>query len=326
MPISADVCRTLYRQFVKRLETDWPYRYADRFEGSFAQNNRSIRFYEAVVEDIEQAVADVPGIDRTPSRDTIRRILREGRISERTHEQTFQALSYYLTGEDWDHFQQSASNTSAVPRATAEVSALVASAPPNSEPARSRHFRPFLLVLAAAFLALGGWICNTHLTPSGVAEETPAKSNPLDPAATIREANWHQMQAYRNIHTSLDTLSLKRFYGKVAARDLIGFLKAMQKKGAVLEQARSSYEILEMEIIERTDERVHIRTREHWLLRWDYPRQQDMEYNTINDHDYILRRKKDKWVIEQDAYEGSAHPLQVPITPMEGKVEKVIAK
>ena len=316
MPAPPDICRLLYQNFVERLELDWPDHYADQFDGPYAENRHSIKFYQLVTEDIGRSVSPIPGIDRIPSRDTIRRILREERISERTQEHTFQALSHYLTGEDWDRFQQLAEEQAAAHEPAPEVNAAEVGIVSEVASRRPTYVRSLLIGLIVAFLAIGTWLC----------ESDPSVPDEMDALTTIREANWHQMQAFKKVHETVDAEPINRFYGNVAARDLIGFLEKMNAKGTRLEQSRSSYDILDMEIIEQTDERVHVRTREHWLLRWDYPHQQDMIFDTINQHDYILLREGDRWVIEQDIYEGSAYPLRVPITPTEREVEEVVVE
>ncbi len=65
----------------------------------------------------------------------------------------------------------------------------------------------------------------------------------------------------------------------------------------------SAYEILEMKVNKIEDNYAQVHTKEYWLLCWWCPtsKRYVKRFKDISDHFYILKKKKDRWMIRTNA-------------------------
>lgn len=65
----------------------------------------------------------------------------------------------------------------------------------------------------------------------------------------------------------------------------------------------SAYEILEMEVRKIEDNYAQVHTKEYWLLCWwcKASNRYVKRYKDISDHFYVLKKKKDRWMIRTNA-------------------------
>lgn len=65
----------------------------------------------------------------------------------------------------------------------------------------------------------------------------------------------------------------------------------------------STHEILELEVLQHSEERVRFRTREYWLLCWwdDRPNRYIRRHKALEEHFYVLEYSADGWKVRSNA-------------------------
>ena len=327
----------LYDAFLLRIRTDWTDTYATDFPGAASDHFHNSALHRAIFEEVRRKLRTVPGV-KSPSADTIGRMLSRGEFAPNVQERTLTGFAYYLTGADFDAFRQ---------QPPPPPSLSVASAPvPKPEPVEAAVEQPVSVaapapnrrhqrwgVLALVLFLLAGWMVYERgkslpqpLTTAGMEPEpTFAGATAFDSTTArrivgvIERANAAQFAAFQRLKCGVDTEALTDYYTGGELIDLVGFLTTMREKNVRLQEGRSAYQLLpgQTKIESLTPTLAVVTTKESWLLRWWYPDEDDKVFDEVNDHRYTLEYDAgtDRWRIAADQWEGASTPLRIPIEP-----------
>lgn len=297
----------LWDQFFAKIEREWE-KYEDYGENfnELADNGNQLNFALAVRQDIVKTFqkkhidVDVVG------ENTLHRYFQRGGISRNVKDKSLEMLSWYLGYQGWGHFQH-IHQLKAMKPTSRETT--ISNRP--SEGAQAPFFLKKRILSPVLFLTL--LVVSLFIFYS-LRLEQPVYDDDYF-TDLIREANEAEFRAYMAL-PEIDTAGFDRYFTRegMAKKSILGALYNSSSKNRTLLEPPSSYTILDVEVVQRSDEEVRVETTEKWyLLMCDHAEPRGYLYDTLNNQLYLLKKEDELWKIDVNHYEGQArHPATPP--------------
>lgn len=281
MPRSANLqpAQALYRLLLAKLEQDW-----ERFSAygtTFAEAANSLNLARAVRNDILQELRRRGLPEDVCSEHTLYRMFSEGKLSDRAQLHTRNALSQYLGFADWDDFLRKHQT--------------------DQQSTQQKRYRSRWQTAALGLIGLLLLLSSGRYTWQQYRNRQAVRQ-------VIRQANAWEFERYR-LSPKIDTTGAARLFHPdgPALQSILGILQRSADNQRRLLQPPSSFSMKDIRIKALNQQRALVETEEYWKIRWLNQRTgKQLLYDTLNTHEYLLRKNNGRWRIQYDYYQGQA--------------------
>lgn len=236
--------------------------------------------------------------------DSIYRPFTRGGFSKRSQDKTLDFVSHYLGYGYFSDFTEKLKNQ-LINQDKIEKKTVVSKADVINKRGKSKKkiIAIFVVILLIVLSISFSWQQLNKASPTE------------DLKSLIENANRAEFAGYRYYLTAEVMEDIDRYFtfNGTAKKHMIGLLNSMAQKNYKLVMPQSYQTLIDIDIIEKNDTVIKLKTTEKWYLLWCIPdKPEGLEYDILNEQDYNLKLEDNKWKVDYNHYKGGVNTPAAP--------------